>query len=470
MHKLTIAMIGAAFLLTAPALSQAARAQTSLDTGTTLSVAQAREETAYAVGLQAYLWGYPLREYSVTDPKGIAVGGVYINDFRRYPELKTAKDRFVVTPNNVTVDAYAHLDLTAEPVVVFVPALAETRWYLVQIGDSFDEVVRNIGGIKGQQPGVYVITGPDFAGAVPGEMTEVRLRTKIGVTGLRLLAKGAADLPKAVEVQKGFHLMPLSAYLRDGLAHKAPAERPMMAAYDSKAPEDIRFFDELGHAMSQRLPASADFDDTLVASFRQIGLSVGKGFEWQTLDEPTRRGLVRATKAGEQIVDRKWEAAGETTDGWKYTFAGGRAGYDPGLRAALIKYELGAQLSDQVLYPNTAVDDKGEPLTGERKYVLHFDAGNLPPVSVFWNMAMYGSDMLFVENDFGRYSIGSTTDGLKPDADGSLTILIQKDRPADMSNWLPAPSGPFNLTMRLYGPETPVLDGSYRLPAVRRVP
>ena len=82
---------------------------------------------------------------------------------------------------------------------------------------------------------------------------------------------------------------------------------------------------------------------------------------------------------------------------------------------------------------------------------------------------MYGSDMLFVENDFGRYSIGSTTDGLKTNADGSLTILIQKDRPADTSNWLPAPSGPFNLTMRFYGPETPVLDGSYRLPAVRRV-
>ena len=165
--------------------------------------------------------------------------------------------------------------------------------------------------------------------------------------------------------------------------------------------------------MSQRLPVSADSDDALVASFRQIGLSVGNGFEWQTLDEPTRRGLARAAKAGEQIVDSKWAAAGETTNGWKYTFAGGRAGYDPGLRAALAKYELGAQLSDQVIYPNTAVDDKGEALTGERKYVLHFDAGKLPPVSVFWNMAMYGSDMLFVENDFGRYSIGSTTDGLK---------------------------------------------------------
>jgi hypothetical protein len=67
------------------------------------------------------------------------------------------------------------------------------------------------------------------------------------------------------------------------------------------------------------------------------------------------------------------------------------------------------------------------------------------------------------ENDFGHYSIGSTTDGLKKAADGSVTIFIQKDKLADTSNWLPAPAGNFNLTMRLYGPETSVLDGSYRL-------
>jgi hypothetical protein len=115
------------------------------------------------------------------------------------------------------------------------------------------------------------------------------------------------------------------------------------------------------------------------------------------------------------------------------------------------------------------VDDKREQLTGTRRYVLQFDAGKLPPVATFWNLAMYGSDMLFVENDFGRYSFGSTTDGLKTAPDGSLTIVIQKDKPSDASNWLPAPAGNFNLTKRLYGPQTPVLDGSYRLPTVKRV-
>lgn len=285
---------------------------------------------------------------------------------------------------------------------------------------------------------------------------------------VRVFVSSTADLPKAREAQSGFHAMPLSAYLRYGLGYKPPAERSTISAYQSNAPEDIRYFDELGYWMHIQLPVAADSDDAIVASFHQIGLSASRGFEWQGLDDATKRGLARAVRTGEQIVDSKWAAAGETTNGWKYTFAGGRAGFDPGLRAALAKYEVGAQLSDQVIYPNTTVDDKGEPLTGERKYVLHFAAGKLPPVSVFWNMAMYASDMLFVENDFGRYSIGSTTDGLKKSPDGSLTILIQKDKPADTSNWLPAPAGNFNLTMRFYGPETSVLDGSYRLPAVAR--
>jgi hypothetical protein len=34
---------------------------------------------------------------------------------------------------------------------------------------------------------------------------------------------------------------------------------------------------------------------------------------------------------------------------------------------------------------------------------------------------------------------------------------------------LPAPQGSFNLTMRLYGAQTPILDGSYKLPGVKKM-
>jgi hypothetical protein len=152
------------------------------------STDQAREENAYAVGLQACLWGFPLRYYGLSVPQTIKVGGSYVNDLRKFTELKTAKDKFVVTPNNVSIDAYSAVDTTSEPVVVVVPALSERRWYIVQIGDFFDEIIRNIGGTKGAQPGVYVITGPDFKGTVPGDMTEIKSRTRGVVVAVRILA------------------------------------------------------------------------------------------------------------------------------------------------------------------------------------------------------------------------------------------------------------------------------------------
>ena len=102
--------------------------------------------------------------------------------------------------------------------------------------------------------------------------------------------------------------------------------------------------------------------------------------------------------------------------------------------------------------------------------MLRFENDQIPPVSVFCNLAMYDDKEFFIENDFKRYTIGSTTDGLKTEADGSITIYIQHENPgeAKQSNWLPAPADTFNLTMRLYGAESSILDGSYRLPAVTR--
>jgi hypothetical protein len=344
--------------------------QETTSTAAKMSSDLAREENAYTVGVQAYLWGYPLRFYGGMVPGAVKVGGSFVNDFRKFTDVKTAKDRFVVTPNNVTIDGYCNFDTTDEPVVVFVPKLSAPRWYIVQIGDSFDEIIHNVGGIKGEQPGVYVITGPDFAGDIPGDMIQIKSRTRQGPVALRVFVNGTADLPKAREAQSGFQVMPLSAYLHYGLGYKRPGERAMVAPYQGTASEDIRYFDELGYWMHVQLPVAEDSDNPLVSSFHQIGLSVSKGFERQGLDDATKRGLARAIKTGEQIVDSKWAAAGETTNGWKYTFAGGRAGFDLGLRAALVKYEVGAQLSDQVIYPNTSVDDKGQPLNGANNRVL----------------------------------------------------------------------------------------------------
>ena len=59
-----------------------------------------------------------------------------------------------------------------------------------------------------------------------------------------------------------------------------------------------------------------------------------------------------------------------------------------------------------------------------------------------------------------RYLINSPMlPEMKKNADGSLTLYIQQDSPgADKeSNWLPAPSDPIYMVMRLYWPKPKLL-------------
>ena len=90
---------------------------------------------------------------------GLKAGAVGLNYYRKFPNLKTAADKFVNTPNNVSIDGYGCADLSVEPVVVSVPTIKEHRWTIVQIGDYYDQVVYNIGGSKGAEPGLFLLTG-----------------------------------------------------------------------------------------------------------------------------------------------------------------------------------------------------------------------------------------------------------------------------------------------------------------------
>ena len=76
-----------------------------------------------------------------------------------------------------------------------------------------------------------------------------------------------------------------------------------------------------------------------------------------------------------------------------------------------------------------------------------------------------------MRNSINRYGILPSMP-LKYNADGSLDVYIQARSPgADKeANWLPCPpSDPFNLSVRIYQPKKEVLDGTYKLPPVRRV-
>src|ERR1700722_12108996 len=68
----------------------------------------------------------------------------------------------------------------------------------------------------------------------------------------------------------------------------------------------------------------------------------------------------------------------ENVRGWRYTMGGGQAGFDYALRAAMAANLTGANVPEEILYPNTRVDDQGAPLSGANKYVLQFDKDKIP--------------------------------------------------------------------------------------------
>jgi hypothetical protein len=132
---------------------------------------------------------------------------------------------------------------------------------------------------------------------------------------------------------------------------------------------------------------------------------------------------------------------------------------------------LGALTSEDCVYPSAFVDGDGEVLDGAKKYVMHFEKGQLPPSAAgVWSLSQYRENF-YVPNALGRYGILSSMP-LKYNADGSLDVYLQAKSPGQdkEANWLPIPpSDPFNLTVRIYQPKKEAIDGTYKVPPVKKV-
>jgi hypothetical protein len=158
-----------------------------------------------------------------------------------------------------------------------------------------------------------------------------------------------------------------------------------------------------------------------------------------------------------------------TTNGWNTIRQCNQPGNGILLRAACAQYLPMANVLEEAAYWTTTVDSMGRALSGRRKYVLRFPAGQLPPNKAFWSVTLTDVRNYMVPNPANRYSIGAGS-GLLPNADGSTDLHIQHTSPAGHeSNWLPAPSGDFKLWLRVYLPGTAILDGTYDVPPVVEV-
>ena len=151
----------------------------------------------------------------------------------------------------------------------------------------------------------------------------------------------------------------------------------------------------------------------------------------------------------------------------------GLYGTDYRQRATTTWFGLGANRPEDAVYPTSEGPDAVTKYSGAHRYVMHFNKGEMPPVNGFWSLTMYDANYFFVPNALNRYTL-SQRNTFVTNPDGSVDLFMQHDSPVKdkEANWLPAPSGPFVLMLRMYWPkEKPpsILDGTWKIPQVKQV-
>ncbi len=435
-----------------------------------------------AIAEEGFIYGLPLvmnyavmHEYVIDKNSGQYKGpfNVMFNEARVF----TYKDTAVVTPNSDTPYSMLWLDLRAEPMVISVPAVANARYYSVQLIDGNTYNYGYIGSrATGSEAGDYLVVGPDWKGETPAGIKKVfQSTTPFGLTVYRTQLFNADDMPNVVKVQAGYKAQPLSSFLRQPAPPAAPAINFLPA---TTAGIKENFYTYLDAAL-EFVPVTEQ-DKDIRSRLASIGIGPGKTFEFKDLSVEHKAAVLLAMKEGDEKVDKYLATGRKSVNGWEIgSLFGDRAFYNGDWlkRAAAAKAGIYGNDTIEAVYPMARKDATGETLDGSKhNYTLTFPAGQLPPVNAFWSVTMYdGKTQLLIENPIDRYLINSPMlPGMKKNADGSLTLYIQKDSPGKEkeTNWLPAPNGPIYLVMRLYWPKTaapsilPAGEGSWSPPGV----
>ena len=389
----------------------------------------------------------------------------------------TPKDTAVITPNSDTPYSLMEVDLRSEPVVISVPAVPKPRYYSVQLTDANTYNYGYIGSrTTGTGPGDYMIVSPDWKGETPAGIKQIfRSTTPFSAVLFRTQLFNAADMPNVVKIQAGYKVRPLSTFLRQ----PAPAAPPTIAHMKTDAEIAKKEFWQVLDFALQYIPPSPD-EAAIRAKLASIGIGPGKQFAMKDLSVEHKAALLLGMKEGDDKVDNYIASGGTVINGWNVvSFFGDRAFYNGDWlkRAAAAKGGIFGNSAKEAMYPLTRVTGSGETLDGSKhNYTLTFAKDGLPPVNAFWSVTMYdGKAQLLIDNPINRYLINSPMlPGMKKNADGSLTLYIQKDSPGKgkESNWLPAPNGSIYLVMRLYWPKEtppsilPAGQGTWQPPAV----
>ena len=463
MKHLISVLIAFATVLSGSALAENANWQTRL----------ARER-----GFEAVIWAMPAVSMMALRDAYFGLGGGY-NTIYYLTKPPTALQE-ALTPNNQTPYASVLLTTRQGPVVLDIPPASKRTAIFGSATDVWQVPVADIGpaGLDKGKGGKYLFLPPGYKGKAPKGFLPVQLELYDVFVALRLIPLGDTSFGAAAEYAKKINAYPLNqgdSALAGKYIDISGKHLPTLPTYD------FDFFVKIDKLIQDE--PLLERDKVMGGMLTSLGIQKGMAFK---PDLALKKVLNEAAKDGYAYLEYLFETPGYSTEVyWKGTqWLGIRQPskdgfvYDEG--DTLLLDERGSlfhwgtfvprQLGKASAYLLSMRDAKGKLLSGKVAYKLRVPAK--VPFSDFWSVIAYSKKTkAFIYNDIERVGLSSyDKKSLKMNSDGSVDIYFGKAAPRGLeSNWIPTAGEDFFLLFRLYGPEAPFFDKSFKLTDVERI-
>ena len=405
-------------------------------------------------------------------------GAVDLNEILIFDKLMDSKSLYL-TANTSTMYVLFDLDLKRDgPTVVEVPdgliGAANDAWFLY---------VNYL-----YKAGKYLYLPPGYEGKVPDGYTVLRPRTFTHMIFLR------ADIAQGLDKAASFVKSNLKVYPLSKADNPPPMKWVSGSGKSSNTihPNNIDFYSHLNEVIQYE--AMDMLDPETRGLFASIGIEKGKRFSPDArMKKILADGVALANAASRAIVwypriDKNMGGAQiypDSDSAWitafvdKNVFFNGPDGQTMNSDARVFFHYPYTAVTPAMATPHEGkgsdygiafVDSSKQPFDGAKTYKVHLPA-NVPAAN-FWALTIYDPQtrsMLQTSQPFP--TVGSQTEGLRQNEDGSYDIYFGPKPPSGFeNNWLETVPGKSWFTiLRIYGPLKPWIEKQWRPGEIERV-
>lgn len=449
--------------------------------GSGQSVADLDAQVAYQRAFEAVLWAMPASaiyrfRVGLLEQPGMAdnVIEAYSGPTRTYHEA--------ITPNQVTPYIAAASDLRNGPVVLEVPAKTDKGVLYGQVVDAWQSTIADVGpvGLDKGNGGKYLFLPPGYKDPIPDGYFPIQSSSYRILFAFRSIPLNGATEADAFAYSHTLKMYPLSE------AADPPPTRfvddrayPLhtLPFYDLRALQDI-------HDIISVEPVQPR-DKVMMGMLATIGIEPGKPFDPPANLKPAMEKGVSDAYYYMQNLDTKLFASNLYWPDRHWSFVmvpDEKRGFDFITDDAVQIDKRAAAWFFFTFYPKVLTDragtvylapiadNTGQPLQAGKNYKLHVPAD--VPARQFWSLTVYDRrTWAFINNPLDRAGLGSfNKNTMKMNADGSVDLYFGPTAPAGLeSNWIPTMGKEPYLWLRLYGPDEPFWNKTFKMPDVELV-